>query len=280
MKIYLGSAGIPIRSKERSTLAGIGALKDIGLNAMEVQFVRGVKMAPDEAGRVGKLARQLGVALSVHAPYFVNLCNPEKRAASEQRILDAAERAHYLGANVCTFHPGYYGKLPHAQAFQMVKESCQSMSSKIKNQGWDVRLGLETMGKQSQFGTAQEIVKICEEVEGCVPVVDWAHIYARQGGQIDFGAIFDTIEPLKLSHIHSHFTCVEFTPTGVEGQGNEKRHLTLDRKEPDFEPLVAEILRRGIDITLICESPILEEDTLALKGLFESHGYMFTEEIA
>lgn len=276
MKIYLGPAGIPIRSQERSTVAGIRAIRNIGLNAMEVEFVRGVKMALDEASKVGRLASQLGVILSVHAPYFVNLCNPEKRAASEQRILAAVERAHYMGAKVCAFHPGYYGKLPYDEAFQMVKGSCQSMISRIKNQGWDAALGLETMGKQSQFGTLQEIVKICEEVEGCVPVVDWAHIYARQGGRIDFGAIFDMIEPLRLFHIHSHFTCVEFSSTGVEGQGNEKRHLTLDRKEPDFEPLVAEILKRGIDITLICESPILEDDALALKELFERHGYKFT----
>jgi deoxyribonuclease-4 len=57
--------------------------------------------------------------------------------------------------------------------------------------------------------------------------------------------------------------------------GNERRHLTLDAKKPDYEPLVKEILKRRIDITMISESPVLEQDALLLKRMFEKHGYKF-----
>ena len=278
MEVWLGPAGVPVSSKGRSTLDGIKTISDLGLNAMEVEFVRGVKMGLDMAKEVGELSKGLNIRLSIHAPYYINLCSKEKEKvkASKQRIIKSAERAHAMNADIVVFHPAYYGKLSREEAYQKVKEACEDMRDILKNKGIiDVRLGLETTGKVSQFGTLDEIIQICRELKYCSPVIDWAHIYARQGGRIDFSGIFDKVSVLKPKHLHTHFSCIEFTSVGIKGKGNEKRHLPLKTKKPDFEPLVGEILKRKINTTLISESPILEQDALVIKKMFEGHGYKF-----
>lgn len=279
MKIWLGTAGIPVGCKERSTLDGIEYVREIKLEAMEIEFVRGVKMSLDVAKQCGKLAKKLGIRLSVHAPYFINLCSLEKEKieASKKRILDSVERAHLMHADVVVFHPGYYGKLDEKESYEKVKQACEDLIDTMKGKGWkNVRLGLETTGKVSQFGTLNENIEIAREVKGCVPVIDWAHIYARNAGKIDFTEIFSKISTLKLKHLHTHFSGMEFRSIGVTGKGNERRHLNIkDGAKPDYEPLVKEILKRKIDITLISESPNLEGDALYMKKMFEKHGYKF-----
>lgn len=279
--IYLGPAGVPLASEERSTIAGVRCVAELGLNAFECEFVRGVGMSNETAKEVGKVAKELNVRLSVHCPYFVNLCSQEKEKleASKKRILDSVERAHFMGADVAVFHPGFYGALTLEQAYEAVKQSCEDIIERMKSKGTeDVGLGLETMGKQSTFGTLEEIIRISKEVKGCVPVVDWAHLNCRSAGglkgQEEYAKIFNELKPLKLKHLHSHVTGAEYTEVET-GRGNEKHHLTIDTKKPDFEPLAREILKRKIDITLISESPILEQDALVLKKMFEKNGYKF-----
>jgi len=278
MKIFLGPAGIPLGAPEKSTLGALRYLAEVGLNAMEVQFVRGVAMSPEMAEEVGKEAEGLGIRLSVHCPYFVNLCSPEpeKVRASEKRILQSVERASRMGAGVATFHPGFYGRLGREETLRRVKEGCSRLRGEMRKKGWgEVKLGLETMGKQGSFGTLEEVVEVCGEVEGCIPVVDWAHLYARAAGRLDYAEVFEALKGLELKHLHTHFTGVEFSVVG-EGRGNEKHHLELSSGKPPFEPLAREILRRKVEITLISESPVLEQDSLRMKEIFRSLGYRFS----
>lgn len=279
--IYLGPAGIPLASKERSTIAGVQCTAELGLNAFECEFVRRVGMSNEMAKGVGEIAKKFNIYLSVHCPYFVNLCSQEeeKLEASKKRILDSVERAHFMQADVAVFHPGFYGKLTPEQAYEAVKQSCEDLTKRMKSKGTeDVKLGLETMGKQSTFGSLEEIIRICKDVRGCAPVVDWAHMNCRSAGglkkQEDYAKIFDELKPLKLKHLHTHATGAEYSEV-ESGKGNERHHLTIDSKKPDFEPLVKEILKRKIDISLISESPTLEKDALVLKKMFEKYGYKF-----
>jgi deoxyribonuclease-4 len=270
MKIYLGPAGIPTVSKGGSTLDGIKTVKDLGLNSMEIEFVRGVKMGNDLAKQAGKLAKDLNISLSIHAPYFINLCNPAKSEESEKRILQSCERAFYLGAKTVVFHPGYYGGLAKEKAYQLVKKSCSFMASYIKNKGWDVFLGLETTGKVSQFGTLDENIRISQEVKGCVPVVDWSHIFARNVGKINYREVIQKLEDLGFDHYHTHFSGIEYTIRG------ERNHMIIDHNKPPFKPLAEALLKSKLkSITIISESPILEQDSLKMKKIFESLGYRF-----
>jgi len=274
----LGPAGIPIASKERTTLEGIKCVAELKLNAFEVEFVRRVGMSNAMAKETGRVAKGLNILLSVHCPYFINLCSleEEKLDASKQRILDSVERAFHMGAEVAVFHPGFYGNLTPEPAFNAIEEACRDMLDRMRGKGIKrVKLGLETTGKVSQFGTLDEIIKICRKLKGCAPVIDYAHIYARQAGRIDYSEIFKKLKPLKLKHLHSHFTSMEWTPAKAPWQGNERRHLELKVNKPPFEPLAREVLKRKTNITLISESPILEKDSLEMKRIFEKLGHRF-----
>jgi deoxyribonuclease-4 len=273
--IYIGPAGVPLTAKDKSTIGGLRRVAELGLNAMEIEFVRGVAMGREMAKKVGEEARDLGIRLSVHCPYFINLCSTEepKLEASKRRILDSADRAHFMGADIVVFHPGFYGKLPPREAMKKASEACRDLRERMEKAGMgEVRLGLETTGKQNTFGTLEEILEVCREVKGCEPVVDWAHLYARSAGEVKWSSIFPSLRGLR--HLHTHFTGVEFKKVGP-GKGNERRHLEITSKSPPFEPLGEEILRSKMDITIISESPVLERDALLMKEFFEEKGLSF-----
>ncbi|MCK4730346.1 MAG: TIM barrel protein [Candidatus Aenigmarchaeota archaeon] len=261
--IYIGTAGIPSIT-EGDTLQGIQDVKKIGLDAMELEFVRNVYLKKDSAIEVGKIAKNLGIKLSIHASYFVNLCNPEKVEDSKKRILSSCEIGHYARAKYIVFHPGYYGKLSKEEAYEFVKKGCEELMEEINKNKWDVFLGLETTGKKSQFGTLDEILKICDEVKGCRPVIDFAHIFARQGGEINYSEVLEKVK--KFKEIHTHFSGIEFTDKG------EKRHLAISTNQPDFKELGKELLNKDFggkdkNIIIICESPLIEQDSLRMKKI-------------
>ncbi len=270
MKIFLGPAGIPSTSKKSGTVSGIERVSELSLEAMEVEFVRGVKMGNDLAREAGKTARRLGVKLSVHAPYFINLCNPEKAGDSKKRITDSCERAHHMGARVVVFHPGYYGSLMKVEALEMVEKACREMSALLERRGWNVKLGLETTGKVSQFGTVDEILAVCERLKSCVPVIDWAHLYAKHQGKADFRGILSEVTSAGYRKIHTHFSNIEFTEKG------ERRHLTLESRQPDFREVARVILAGDLEeITIISESPALEKDSMVMRKVLEGLGHEF-----
>jgi len=269
MRIWLGPAGIPTVAKGSSSVDGIKSVAELGLNAMEIEFVRGVRMNIQLAKECGDIAKKLDVKLSIHAPYYINLASEEKAKieASKKRILDSVERGHEMKADVVVFHPAYYGKKSKEECYEIVKQNCDEIVDQMKKKGWDdVKLGLETTGKISAFGTLDEIISISREIRECVPVVDFAHLFARNNGKIDYSQILNKIK--KFKHINSHFSNINFTEKG------ERNHLVLDHSLP-FEPLAKEILKKRISITIICESPVLEQDSLVMKNIFENLGLTF-----
>lgn len=275
--IYLGPGGVPISSKESSTISGVKTCSSLGLNAMEVEFVRGVNMSPKLAEELEKVAKKFKIRLSIHAPYFINLCSEEKKIveASKKRIFDSADRGELMGADAIAIHVGYYGKLSKEQAYENVKSNFLDILDKMKEHGIkNVKLGSETMGKISQFGTLDEDIRLFKEI-GIVPYIDFSHIYALHAGKIDYNEILDKIGKLKLKHINSHFQSVKWNPAKISGFGNERHHMMLALNQPPFEPLAKEIIKRKLDITLISESPILEKDSLKMKEIFERLGYEF-----
>jgi deoxyribonuclease-4 len=269
--IRIGTAGIPVSSSERTTFGGLKRIKELKLNALEIEFVRNVYLKNEVAKKVGEEAKKLDIELSVHAPYFINLCaEGEKLEASKKRILDSVERAHHMNARIVVFHPGYYGKLSKEEAYKRVKQACENLIEKMNKAGWNVFLGLETTGKISQFGTLDENLKISKEVKGCLPVIDFAHIFARSGGKIDFKEVLEKALSIRPKFLHCHFSGIEFA-LAKEG-GNERKHLNLtDGAKPDYKPLAKEVKKKSIDFTFISESPNLEGDAIFFKNLLEKN---------
>ncbi len=275
MKIRLGPSGIPISTKGSSTLEGIKRVAELNLDALEVSFTHGIHMSLETAKQLGKVAKELDVELSIHVPYFVNLASENKKVIedSKKRIIDSLERGIAMSATVVAVHAGYYGK-DKENATKMIFEACEEISNFIEKKDWNIDFGLETMGKQKSWGTLDEIINVCKKLKHLIPYLDAAHLYALQGGQIDYKKIFDKLEVLKLNKLHSHFSGIKYSLVGI-GRGNERNHVPMKMAGPDFEEYAKEIMRRNTDITIISESPILEIDSLAMKEIFEKLGYRF-----
>ncbi|MCX8179498.1 MAG: TIM barrel protein [Candidatus Aenigmarchaeota archaeon] len=273
-KIYLGPAGNCVSSEDKTTVGSLHHLIKLGLNCQEIEFVRSIYLNEKSAVEVAEVAKQLNIRLSIHAPYFINLASEKKEIIenSKRMILASAAIGEIINADVVAIHSGYYGKFGVEKAYEMIKQAYVDILDRMKQKGIKkVKLGLETMGRENQFGSLDEIIQMCKEVKGLVPCVDWSHIYVRNNGKIDYGEIFDKLASLKLEHIHSHFEGVKYD---VKRKKFVDVHIPLNH-HPPFEPLVKEILKRKVDITIISESPILEMDSLKMKKIFEKNGYKF-----
>jgi deoxyribonuclease-4 len=263
--VKLGPAGTPAGS----TIEGVSKVKELGLHSMEVQFSHGVGMGLPLAKRIGEERKRVGIELSVHAPYYINLASDDKKKIEEskKRILDSCERAHLMGASPVVFHPAYFGTNDREKIFQTTRDAIIDLQKTVKKNKWHVELAPETTGKHSALGSLDETIRLVKET-GCGMCVDFAHLYARRYGKIDYADILDKVKPLKQKPLHTHFSNINFTQKG------ERNHLVLDHS-PDFTPLAKEIIRSKTDINIICESPITWKDSLKMRKIFERLGHKF-----
>lgn len=272
-----GPAGIPPSFKEiKASLLDVPRLlREEGLNAFEYQAVRwGEKpqIKQKDAEAFGIKAKENDVVLSIHASYFINLCgNKDVVKASRNRLIACALASKWMRASPIVFHVGYYGERSPKETFEFCRNELKSLVEEIKSMGINSSLGPETMGKLSQFGSLEEIISLCEEVEGLKPVIDWAHLHARDVGRFktieDFREVLIAIENRLgseyLKDLHCHFTKIEFTKKG------EKQHHTLDEKNygPDFELLADVIIEFKIAPIIISESPVLDIDAIKMRNI-------------
>ena len=273
-----GPAGVPQGFKTlKSPVAEMPIyLHDEGLDAFEYQAVRwGPKpqMKREEAEKLGRNAVQNDVWLTLHGSYFINLCGEaEVLEASKKRLLACVTAADWMGAHAVVFHPGFYGKKSPKEALEIcIKAMKEVIETMRANNITKVQLAPETTGKQSQLGSLQEILTMCEEVELTEPTIDWAHLHARERGKLktkeDFRRVIDEIEKRlgtdAVKNLHCHFSQIEFTDKG------EKRHHTMDEVEygPDFKLLASLIVDLDLKPVLICESPNLDIDAQKMRDI-------------
>lgn len=273
-----GPAGVPPECS--GTLEAVSYVKEEGLSALEIEFVRGVSMGSELAGKIGSLARKLDISLSCHAPYWINCSalEEQKTRNSVRHLSDCIRVGENLGDQrfVIVFHPGFYLGQSSEEAGKKVISTMKEAISEIKARGLKkVSLGMETTGKQAQFGTLPEILEIASELDFTVPVVDFAHLHARSKGAMkteqDYLSVFSAIEkalgPKEARELHCHFSELNFDPV----KGNEKNHVPIGTGPgPEFLPLAKVISKNGFSPTIICESPLLDKDALKLKAILEA----------
>ena len=269
MKILLGPAGTPAKS----TLEGLALVHEAGLHAMEVAFTHGVRMGNDTAKQIFMENDKYGIALSIHAPYYINLASTDEKKVKEskQRILDSCERAVHMGAKRVVFHAAYYGQLSKEDVFGKVSDEASDLVEEIKKNGWDVSVLAETMGRVSQFGDLDELILLRKKT-GCDFCIDPAHLFARNIGQIDFSDLFDKLEKTKKKDLHFHFSAINYGPKG------ERNHLVLGKGGPSFPDFAKELLKRKSKFdsaTIISESPITWHDSINMKKTLAGMGHRF-----
>lgn len=258
--ILLGPAG----NCAGNTADSINKLKEIGLDSQEIEFVYGVYMNNKEAEKIGKLANKLNIRLSVHAPYYVNLSSLKKETVEKSKrwILLSCERGHYLGAKRIVFHPGFYHDRDKRKVFEIIRNGIEELQSEIKKNKWKVKLAPEITGKKSAFGDLDEVLELAKKTK-CSFCIDFAHLYARNNGRINYEDVLKKIKPFMGRVLHCHFSCIEFTDKG------EKRHLDLEHEKPSFKELAKVLLKKRINANIICETPRQYLDSLDMKKIIE-----------
>jgi len=268
-ELRFGTAGIPLCAKGRSTIEGIMEVKRLGLDAMELEFVRGVHMKEAVAKEAGAVARSLNVTLTAHGPYYVNLNSNEKAKveASVKRIMETARIAFLAGGYSITFHAAYYGKSSKEETYRRVKESLEKVVKQLSDEGIKIWVRPETTGKRSQFGDLEEVIRLSEELEMVMPCIDFAHLHARRRGAYNSYEEFSEVLVLMeerlgkeaLEEMHIHVSGIEY------GERGEVRHLNLEESEFKYLDLIRAFKDFGVKGVVISESPNIEGDALLLK---------------
>ena len=263
----------------KSSLDAPAWIAGLGLDCYEYQCGKGVHVGEETCRRLGENARAAGIRLSLHAPYFINLANPD-RAALERTVgyvLAACRAADWMGAGRVVVHSGALMKRARREALDTALASLGEVVAACDAAGFGhIALCPETMGKINQLGDLDEVLALCAVDERLIPCIDFGHLYARSLGAEDgaeaFARMLDRVEaalgPDRASRFHSHFSRIEFTP-----KGGEKCHRTFADHGgygPDWPPLAAEVARRGWSPTFICESAGTQaEDALEMKRVYQ-----------
>ncbi len=262
----------------RHTYEAMKWVSDMGLSAFEYSFGRGVGLKIKTAEKIGEEARLYGIALSVHAPYYINLAADaqESKEKNMQYIRKSAAAASAMGAKRMVVHPGSCSGQPREKAMENIKTATLEILNILEREGYDIAFCPETMGKVNQIGSLAEILDICKLDKRLIPAIDFGHLYARTKGGIrtpkDFEDILDAIEEAlgfeRLNTIHCHLSKIEYTAQG------EKRHLVFDQTEygPDYEPLMALFADKKINPVVVCESQgTMAKDALFLKKTYDGY---------
>lgn len=237
-------------------------------------------MGEETARAVGAAAKENGIQMSLHAPYFINLANPDPESLRKTTnyVLSACRAADWMGAVRVTVHTGALMKRTRREALDIAATSLREVIRACDGEGYGhIALCPETMGKINQLGDLDEVLELCQLDERLLPCIDFGHLYARTLGELE-GAeatrnILDRVEAElgaeRASRFHSHFSKIAFTP-----KGGEKVHLTFDQAEfgPDPAPLMQELAQRGWSPTIICESAGTQDvDALAMKEQYQTY---------
>ncbi len=256
-----------------------------GLTAYEYQCGRGVHTNEDSARRIGKAAESNGIKLSIHAPYFINLSSEEHERMEKNigYVLQTARLAEWMGAGRMVVHCGGQGKLTRERALRNTHENVRRILSALEQEHLTgCTVCLETMGKQSVLGSAEEVCEFVAADDRLLPCIDFGHLNCRTVGRMstreDVRRLFDLMESTigteRTRLFHAHFSHIEYGPKG------ELRHLTFADTiyGPDFLPVAEETAARGYTPVFICESAGTQaEDAMKMQRIYQEQLHKIQE---
>jgi len=264
--IRVGPSFIPSRESPEEAVA---LLLERGYRACEVDLEGGFWMDRAFAERLGELAREAGVVLSVHAPLFAFVGRPERDKKHRMAVgmLDhTAGLASACGAELVVIHPGYLFARTREQAVDAVAEQLAELRERLESKDRDVPFGMEVMGRVNELGSLEDVIAICSRLAWVRPVLDFAHLHAVSDGAFTspepfeeaLGAAHSTIEADAPFHIH--FSDIDYA------NRNEKAHLSYGDGTLRADPLAEALARFDRPATVIGESPD-EESNQAIRAV-------------
>lgn len=261
-------------------------LKNRNLDCFEYSFGRGVSLLDEKAYSINDAFSKENIALSVHAPYYINFANEDgqKIQNSINYCLQSADKGGKMGAKRVVIHPACQGKSTREEAFSRTLDNFKRLAEAIYSNGFENMLFCpETMGKNAQIGTVEEIAEICKIDKIFLPAIDFGHLNCRMQGALkdekDFSEILSfLISELgkeRMNDFHVHFSKIEFSQKG------EVRHLTFadEKYGPSFEPFADALIKLDLAPVIICESAGTQaEDASFMKKIYSEKKSLFRAE--
>lgn len=275
-RFYFGTVGTPKSTpvKPGGSVGTVMYLAQIDLHALELGWVRSVRITEKTCAAIKESAQQEGVLLSVHAPYFINLnADDVEWPKSRKRLMDAAHYGYLAGATDIVFHPGsYFNQDPH-QVLEVAIPRLQGCIHELRAADNPITLRPETMGKSAMLGSLQDTLIMAHEIDGVEPCLDFAHLHARTGDETcnSYEAWKEVLGDYKkalgsraLKRLHCHLSGIHY------GEKGERKHLMLADSDFDLEGLLRALHELGCAGRILCESPDdMDKDALMIKSNWE-----------
>jgi deoxyribonuclease-4 len=270
-----GTVGSPIKTPKKpgGSVGSIQFSQSIGLNALELGWVQAVRVSVETCAAIAQAAAENDVAVSVHAPYFINLnAGDEEWPKSRQRLMDAAHYGNLAGATDIIFHPGSYFENPPAEVLKIAIPRLGGCVDELRSAGNPVTLRPETMGKSAMLGSLEDTIEMSKAVPGVLPCIDFAHLHARPGdgtmnSYAEWAAKLElygqTLGESALQRLHIHLSGIEYGPKG------EKNHLPVAESDLNLRDLFRALHDFKAGGRILCESPAMEEDALYMKQVWQ-----------
>ena len=273
-KLRFATAGIPLSTEKPNSVNGIKRVRELNLDAMEVEFVRSIYISKEKAPEIREIAKKEDVVLTCHSPYFINLNSSEKKKiyASINYIVQSCRIMSLCnGYSVC-FHPGFYMKEDKGKVYETITKNVKEIVKKVKEFDDKIWIRPETTGKASAFGDYKEIIKMSKEVEQVMPCIDFSHVHARSGGLYNTKKEFEDILALvekdlgreALDNMHMHIAGINYSEKG------ERNHLELEKSDMNYKDLLRTFKEFKLKGVVVCESPNIEKDAKLLKDFYEN----------
>ncbi len=275
-----GTVGSPIQTPKKpgGSVGAIQFTRSIGLNTFELGWVQSVRVSEETCAAIRQAAAEADVALSVHAPYFINLnADEEEWPKSRKRLMDAAHYGNLAGATDIIFHPGSYFEREPAEVLKVAIPRLQGCVDELRAAGNPAILRPETMGKSAMLGSLEDTVEMAKAIPqsgtfpGVLPCVDFAHLHARPGdGTLNsyeewsarLEMVAKTLGGEALKRLHIHLSGIEYGPKG------EKNHLPLTESDLDLKGLFRALHTHAAAGRILCESPAMEDDALYMRQVW------------
>jgi deoxyribonuclease IV len=179
-----GTVGSPktTAKKPGGSVGAIQRLQELDLGALELGWVQAVRVTEQTCSDIRAAGETSKIAVSVHAPYFINLnASDDEWPRSRKRLMDAAHFGNLAGATDIVFHPGSYFGEPPETVMPKVIDRLRTCVEELLADGNPVTLRPETMGKIAMVGSLEDTLQMGSLIPGVLPCLDFAHLHARPG---------------------------------------------------------------------------------------------------
>ncbi len=273
-RLLFGTAGVPNSTVKKSNpIEGVKRIHELGLDCMQLEFAHGVRMKEEVSSGLRKISYELGIPLTSHGPYYINLNAREqdKIDSSVERIIQTAKISDLCGAESMTFHAAFYMKDSPYDVFDLVEKSMNVIEERLSRLDIEIELRPELTGKTSQFGSLEELITLTKNVSSCRPCLDFSHLYARTGlynSEAEFdeliGRLKEELGQKALRNMHIHISGISCNSKG------DLKHMNLEKSDFNWRALLKILKKYDCGGYVICNSPNLEDDALMMKEYYQA----------